>query len=70
MDAQPKNRPGESAHVEDADMDADLTKQQVMSAELANALTIDQLSPWSRTGLKLSWLIVVTGISTFVTFFS
>jgi hypothetical protein len=69
MDTQPKHQLPEAVHMDyalerDAKLDANLAKEKVMSAELANALTIDQrLSPFSRSGLKLCWLIVVTGIS-------
>lgn len=67
MDSQHKQEMAESMHVDDATkLDGNLQRDKVMSAELANALIIDHLSPWSLTGLKLSWLVAVTGISKFI----
>jgi hypothetical protein len=64
MDSEPKHQLADAVHVDYAvKLDGSLERDKVMSAELANALTIDRISPWSRSGLKLCWLVTVTGIS-------
>ena len=39
--------------------------KKVMSTGLANALAKDNLSPWSRTGLRIFGVMLIPGISGF-----